>query len=231
MRIAKYLNTTKEEVESKKFNIWIGVSLGNRYFTKENIEKYIRWALEHTKEDVAVVIPDRLHAINLEVLKGRSKLSAFRKAFQMGDAKAKEVAGIIATLPENQREHVHIARWSAVTDTKYTDYRTEILFEEFRKRDDFYRHVMEIVTENFKNHPKPLTDVDREKLAEYVLYEIPFMLNGVKHNGKTYLLMPYPGLDTFDYLMLGLQDGTLFDELAKKLKVTDKISLLEAYVD
>ncbi len=32
MRIIKYLGTSKEEVEAKKFNIWIGISLGNKYF-------------------------------------------------------------------------------------------------------------------------------------------------------------------------------------------------------
>ena len=66
MIIKNYLGTTKEEVDSKKFNICIGVSLGNKRFTKENIKKYIIWALDKTKEDILILIPDRIHAINVE---------------------------------------------------------------------------------------------------------------------------------------------------------------------
>jgi hypothetical protein len=32
---------TPEEITSKAHNIWLGISLGNKYFTKENIEKYL----------------------------------------------------------------------------------------------------------------------------------------------------------------------------------------------
>jgi hypothetical protein len=41
MRIESYLDITPEEITSRAHNIWLGISLGNKYFTKENIEKYI----------------------------------------------------------------------------------------------------------------------------------------------------------------------------------------------
>ena len=70
MKIVTYLNTTKEEVESNKYNIWFGISLGNRYFSKENLKEYIPWLVRHTKDHVLVVIGDSIHAINIEVLDG-----------------------------------------------------------------------------------------------------------------------------------------------------------------
>ena len=67
MRIDAYLNTTKEDIDAKAFNIYFGFSLGNKYFTPEHIRSYIAWALENTKEKVAVLIQDKIQAINYEV--------------------------------------------------------------------------------------------------------------------------------------------------------------------
>lgn len=231
MRIVKYLNTTKEEVESKKFNIWIGISLGNKYFTRENIKEYIKWSLNFTKEDILVAIPDRIHAINLEILNHISKLRAFRKTFRMADEKIQEITEIVNSLPESKRSLVNIGRWNDITKSKYNDYRTEIVFEEFREGDEFYKYIISIVRNNFKNHLKELNQKELEKLSEYVLYEIPLFLNGVKYAGRVYSLIVYPGTNQFDDLLLGLQNGILFPDLSKKLKITDKIAILDAYVN
>jgi len=51
MLIKTYLNCTEQEIQSKKFNIFVGISLGNKYFTKENIKKYILWALENRQTE------------------------------------------------------------------------------------------------------------------------------------------------------------------------------------
>jgi hypothetical protein len=81
-----------------------------------------------------------------------------------------------------------------------------------------------------------LTDEQIEKLSEYVLQEIPHFINGVKYKAenedwKTYSLIPYPGLTKLDELFIGLQNRTIFPEITDKLKITDKIAILEAFVD
>ncbi|MBT4174397.1 tRNA-dependent cyclodipeptide synthase, partial [archaeon] len=106
MIIKNYLNTTKEEVESKKYNVWIGISLGNKLFTSENIKEYILWALDNTKEDVLVVIGDGLHAINLEVLDGLQRIAAVRKAIRIGDKKQEEIDSILKELPNEKAKLV-----------------------------------------------------------------------------------------------------------------------------
>ncbi|MBR9704328.1 hypothetical protein GOV12_02870 [Candidatus Pacearchaeota archaeon] len=40
-KIGVIRGSTKEEVKSNKFNIYIGISLGNKWFTKDNIGEYI----------------------------------------------------------------------------------------------------------------------------------------------------------------------------------------------
>jgi len=235
MKILTYLNTNKDEVESKKYNIWIGISLGNRFFTKENIKKYIEWALEHTKDDVLVVIGDSLQAINFEVLDGYPKIRALENALRKGDEKEKEIKAILSEFSRAKRDLVKIVRFRHVTASKYHDYRLEVLHNEFKANQNFHDYIIKILNENKKVSSKNLSNDQLDKLAEYILQEIPVYLNGAKyggipeHGGKTYLLQIYPGIGLIDSLLIALQDGTLFSELTKKLKITDKIAILEGY--
>jgi len=237
MRIVTYLNTTPEEVESKKFNIWIGCSLGNNYYTEPHLREYLLWALKHTREDVLVVIPDRIYAVNLEALDNYKPERAKNVAIRKGDEKIAIIKRIVSSLPKEKQALVKVARLSEVEQSKYHNYRLEILFEEFRKKGPFYEYILNIVKENQKIQTAKPTLEMLEKLAEYILYEIPIFLNGCKYGGKpedggkTYSLIIYPGLNLFDYLCVELENGDLFPELSKRLKITDRIAIVEAYVE
>ena len=236
MIIKNYLNTTKEEVESKKYNVWIGISLGNKLFTSENIKEYILWALDNTKEDVLVVIGDGLHAINLEVLDGLQRIAAVRKAIRIGDKKQEEIDSILKELPNEKAKLVKVVRFQHVTASKYHEYRLGILLEEFRNNKSFHDFVIKVLKENKKVRDSDLSNEKLNSLALYVLKELPLYINGAKygglpeHGGKTYLLQPYPGLGLLDKLLINLQNGKSFPGLVQKLKITDKIAILEAYV-
>ncbi|MBT3282620.1 tRNA-dependent cyclodipeptide synthase [bacterium] len=234
MRIKQYVNTTKDEVESKKHNIWIGVSLGNKYFTKENIRKYIEWALQHTKDGVLVLIADDIYAINIEILDGRSKARALKRAYRLADEKQKKIEEILSTLPKDEASKVTIARWKDVSKTKYHEHRLEVVRDAFKNNKEFHDYVYSIIKEGRPD--RNLDEVRLESLSEYVLHEIPVFINGTKYqfkNGewKTYTLIPYPGLTKLDKLIVGLSNKTLFSEIAEKLKVTNEIAILEAYVN
>lgn len=235
MRIETYVTTTKDAVDSKEHNIWIGISLGNKYFTKAHIRKYIDWALTYTKESVLVAIIDDIHALNYEVFDKRPKDSALRKARRVGDKKAVEVQEIIRELPEEDRKRIYITRWSDLVNTKYHTYRQKLLFDEFESNKEFHNHIIEIISEGRGDRVAELSEDDQNYLAEYILREIPLFLNGAKYKTRdgwqTYSLIPYPGLGKLDELLIGLQNKIIFPELADKLKITDKIALLEAYVD
>ena len=67
MGIQQLFNTTKKDIESKKYNIFIPICLGNKFFTKKNTKKYLLWAIDHTKDKVLVLIADKIQAINYDV--------------------------------------------------------------------------------------------------------------------------------------------------------------------
>ena len=231
MIIKQYFGISKEEVENKNFNVWIGISLGNKYFSKENMREYILWALEHTREDILIVIADRIHRINLEVLDKYSENRAFKIAMRKGDEKEKEIREVISELSPKKQKSVNLVRWKDVITSKYHNYRLELLFEEFKKNKGFHDFVIQVVKENPKVTSKTLSENQLDKLAQYVLQEIPVFLNGVKYKDKTYELNIYPGAGLIDELIFGLQDGKLFPEITKKLKITNKIGILDGYVD
>jgi tRNA-dependent cyclodipeptide synthase len=235
MKISKYINCSKEEVDSKKFNIWIGISLRNKFFTKENIENYISWALEKTDKEILIVIADRIEAINIEVLDNYSKLRAFKVAYRKGDEKEKEIQEIIEKLPEEKRKLINIARFRDIENTKYFGYRIEIMKEEFKKKGKFYDEMMNLTRDHWKNGPHTLTTERLEKLSEYFIYEIQLFLNGAKFGGlpekggKTYLLHVYPFFSKFDEFLIDCQEGKSFPELTKKLKLNGKFIMVEMH--
>ena len=236
MRIETYLNTTEKEVQNKTFNVWVGVSLGNKYFTKPSIATYIGWALQFTRKNVLVVIADDIQAINFEVFDGKSKDVALKKARKIADKKYQEIEEIIHSLPKKEQTKIRMVRWADVTNYEQHTLRERVIFNAFSKNTSFHDYIIDIIKEARPDRVNELSVEKLDKAAEYVLREIPLFINGVEYQNKqgdweTYELNIYPGLSKSDELFIGLQNGTLFPEIAKQLKITNKIAILEAYVD
>ena len=231
MKIKSFLNTNNKEIKSKKFNIFIGISLGNKYFSKGNIKDYILWALEHTKDGVLVVIADKIHAINYQILNKYNPNRALDVAVKKGDETEASIKKIINNLPKEKQGRVRIARWDDVRKSKYYKDKIKIIEKEFHKNKEFHDFILKIVRENLGSRVKDLNLEEVESLAQYVLDEIPIILNKVEFDGKSYDLHPYPGLSLMDDLLMGLQKKEFFPALAEKLDIKNKIAIVEGYAD
>jgi tRNA-dependent cyclodipeptide synthase len=231
MKIGQCINATQNNIDNNKFNYWIGISLGNKYFSEENIQKYVEWTLLNTNESVLIVIADWIYSINTQVLDKRNEQSSLRKAMRLGDVKLGEVTEIINQLPPKQAAKVKIARWKDIENSEFHQNRVHVLFDEFQKKKDFYMRIIEIVKENFKGSPKTLEASGIEKLSEYVLHEIPMFLDGIHLFGYTYDAILYPKIGLIDLLEKDLQEGLIFPELTKKLNIKSPAAIIEAYVE
>ncbi len=231
MIIKSYLNCTEQDVKSKKFNIFVGISLGNKYFSKENIRKYVLWALENTKEDVLVLIADANNAINYEVLNAYNPERALQVALRKGDETEESIKKIVRGLPKKKHLLVKIGRWKDARKSKYYKDKIKIFLNEFQENKAFHDFIIKIVQENLGSKAKTMDLRKLEKLSLYVLDELPIFLNGVEFEEKRYNLHPYPGISDLDDLLMGLQDSVLFPEIAKMLKIKHKIAVVEAYVE
>lgn len=149
----------------------------------------------------------------------------------MGDKKIQEIREILKDLSTADQSRINITRWSnIVEDHKHTS-RVEHFFTEFAAHGEFYTHIMEIMAENFKKSPHTLDTARLEKLAEYILHELPLFLDGIDFNGVHYDAMLYPGLGAIDYLVKDLQEGIRFSELSQLLKIGENASVIEAWVE
>nr|AQS34941.1 hypothetical protein [uncultured archaeon] len=231
MEIKSYFNTNEKEIKSKKFNIFIGISLGNKYFSKENIKKYILWALENTKEDVLILIVDKIHSINYEILNKYTKNRAESVALKKGIEMKQSVEKIIRNLPKEKQKLVKICLWDSITKSKTYKQSIPFIHKEFKENKLFHECIMKIVKENLGNKTNKLNEEELDKLAFYVLDELPILIQGVEFENKIYTLHPYPGFSLLEDLILGLQKGTMFSSLSKKLNIKNKTAEVEAYID
>ncbi len=230
MRIGRYLNTDEREIHSKKFNIFIGISFGNRYFTKENIKKYILWSLENTKDDVLVLIADKIHTLNYEVINGYNPERALQVALRKGSEIEGTVKKIVRGLPQEKQHLIKICKWEDARKSKYYKDKVKIVLNEFKKNSRFHDFIIKIVQDNLGDKAKNLEKEKLGKLVLYVLDELPILLNGVDFEGRIYDLHAYPGLSCLDNLLMGLQENKMFGVLAQKLELKHKIAVIEAYV-
>jgi tRNA-dependent cyclodipeptide synthase len=228
MRIVKYLNTSEKEVYSKQLNIIIGISLGNKYFTKENVRDYLFWAIANTKERIAVLIPDKIHAVNYEVRSGYKKERAQKRAICEGEKVIYMVKSILGELSLEKQAIVDILKWEEI-ETKEYKRMVAILYDEFKNNSQFRDKIIEIVKEYMTS--EKYNDSDYEKLATYPIEELPMLVAGINYNGRDYNLLPYPGISKIDDLKIGLQEGTIFPEIAEKLNMKNKLRLIEAYAE
>lgn len=229
--IKTYLNCSKQEIQSKKFNIFVGISLGNKYFTKENIKKYILWALENTKDDVLVLIADKNHAINYDVFNGYNPERALQVALRKGIETEESVKKIVRGLPKEKHHLIKVCKWEDARKSPYYQNKIKNFLNEFQNNSKFHDFIIQIIKENLNAKADNLNSEELDKLALYVLDELPIILNGVEFEGKIYDLHPYPGLSSLDDLFMNLQTGKMFPKLAKMLEIKNKIAEVEAYVE
>ncbi len=95
MQLYRIRGGNEEDLERKKYTIGVGISLGNKWFTVENIVNLTTWALDHTKDKVIIYVADTIHAINIEVRNGISYQESLQKASKQGDKILHEVKACI----------------------------------------------------------------------------------------------------------------------------------------
>lgn len=231
MRITDYRNTNKQLVLERKYNPWIGISLGNKYFSAEHLEDYIQSCLQITREKVLVIIADEPHAINYEVFEGMKHESALAKALRNGDRVKSVLGEIVGRMAESEKEKIRIVRWQEISDTSWYHERLKVFEESFRKDQSFKDFLVEIVRLNMGDRIEDLEPSKLEKLATYVLAELPIFIGAIELEGLMYDLHLYPGLSLMDDFVLDLQDKKIFQESMEKININHPLSLIEAYAE
>lgn len=213
---------TEKEVKSGKFNIYVGISLGNKWFTKENIKQHVLWALKYTKEKVGLLVADTLHAINYEVRNKDKPEKALVRAIKKGDEMVVILKEIIGEFPKEERDKIEIIRWDDVKADEFSKKAIPVLYEEFRINKNFKNQILEIVR-GFSESSDRLSDEQIGKLARYILDELPELLHGFTHKNVYYNCYTYPYDGLLTSMVEKIQKKELFSHLHKKLDIKTNV--------
>lgn len=224
--VKETLLVSPEEILNKKFNLWLGLSFGNKWFTKENLAGLINFGLAHTKESLLILIPGRLQASNFKYFDGMSRAQALKKAFAEEEEKNFEVRQILQKISLADRKKIIVANYDEVLTPAFVRQR-EILMREFSKQNEFYRLAIEIAADMLKSRGRTFSKDRAESVALFVLQELPLFLNGAAKIGtkQKHTVILYPGLGKLDYLIVKIIKDHLFSDLRQKLKINEAIGI------
>jgi tRNA-dependent cyclodipeptide synthase len=114
LTMTRVIGTTIDNIREKKHGIFVGISLGSKFFTEHNIREYILWACKHSLRSVVVLIADKPHAVNYELRNGYNPKRALAVVLRKGDELAKTIGSVMESLPEASRRRVNVLRWQNV---------------------------------------------------------------------------------------------------------------------
>lgn len=211
-KIKAIIGATKKEIENKKFDIFIPISLGNKWFKKENIQEYIKWSLKFTKNDILIIIADKLHQINIEVKDHYNPEKAKRKVEKITLKIENEIKEIIKSYDKKEQERIALLRFGDIDQkNKYLSMKKEIYLE-FNRNRKFRQAILNVTNDNIRKiKNRNFNESEVLKLSEYVLNELPFFLYGVEYNKKLYNLHPYPIFTKIGDLVAKIQNGQFSD--------------------
>jgi len=233
-RKMRFFGANSEDVHKKKYNIFIGISISNKKITPEMALNYLKWAVRNTKEKVAVIIADELNIVNYEIFDKYSKGKAENRAKKVGGYFEEMFKAAIKKLPTNEQNKVKIFRWEQIkSDKHYTKVRN-LLNKEYKKDLEFKSAVLYFVKKYMRKKGKIIEDESKvDKLATYILGELPTLFEGVRVGGNLYKLCIYPtyfssGMGQF---VIDIHEEEL--DIGKKLKklIRRKAVLIEAWLD
>lgn len=171
LQIRRIEGTTFGEIQQRKFNPVIGLSIGNKAFTDELIREYLKWSLKYCKEKVLVCIADSLYITNYLVLDGYSQSRAKRVASKLGDEYLHCVQRIISAFTKRDQEKIEIIRFDELKkDPEYIRLR-DFFYQQYRLSKTFKAEVLEI-TKDYLRH-RNRSESKAEDLSAFVLDELP----------------------------------------------------------
>ncbi|MDP3427220.1 MAG: tRNA-dependent cyclodipeptide synthase [Humidesulfovibrio sp.] len=228
MRYEDLFNTTQEEIEARRWNPYLGISVRNRYFTPEALTEYARWGAVHAKDRFALLVVDIIQRVNNEVLDRVPAAKAFERALKQSDPIRERCALAVAALPPDLRAKVVVIEWADIIDETYT-WNRELVFSHFEADPEFRDFITSSVANSLGSIVGRLKGGDIETLSQYLLFEIPELFCGFMHQGVHYNLCAYPG--GLGFLMQELAQRACFQPVLSKLRTLGPVAHAEMYVD
>jgi tRNA-dependent cyclodipeptide synthase len=226
MRLYKVRGGTEKDLYAKQYNIGVGISLGNKWFSTENIVGLVEWSLEHTKEFVVIYVADGIHAINIEVRNRKSPEKAKETALRLGDEILEGVKVLAKSkLTSDQFSKLHFAKWDELFTPAFQE-KLDFLNKKYDTDSEFKSAIIELVDSFTSKENRVFSYEDKVKLGSYVIAEFPEILGRTPIKGLVFDAYAYPYDGKLPELVEGIQKGELFLDVRDKVMDTKPKVLL-----
>jgi tRNA-dependent cyclodipeptide synthase len=224
-------NSTQEELSHTKFPVFIGISVGVKPMSLDIALSYLNWAEEHSSDVVHILIADEIARYNYQVFSHYTKSGCLSRAIRDGDVYNNFFEKVIASLAPEKRDRFKIVRWRDIKGKEFAA-ALQAVREEFEKNSLFRKEILSILEVYIKRRGKLITDVQKELLCQYLLEELPTLLNGIYVNNKNYSLILYPTYSHsgMSQLVSDIQNKRKYVALGEKLCLTKTI-MVESIIE
>lgn len=219
----------KKELEDRQYNIGVGISLGNKWFTPPNILLLTEWALKYTKEYVIVYVADSIHALNIQVRNRRTYEQSLAATLRAGDRILEQSKIVINdALDKNQTKQIVYAHWGDITNDAYNS-KVDYLFGLYELNNDFSKTIHQMIEDMVKNEIRLFSKQDIHDLGKYLVAELPELVGRVQIAGYECDAYAYPYDGIVTKFAEEIQKGLIFRELRDKIMDTSPKVFLEVH--
>ncbi|MDD3916757.1 MAG: tRNA-dependent cyclodipeptide synthase, partial [Synergistaceae bacterium] len=183
MRIERFFNTSTPEIDGRKWNPYLGISIQNKAFTPEYIAEFLRWAAPRSAQRTAIVVVDVLQRINNQIFDRSSPMAALAKAFRKADEIHDRIRTALDSLPEEIQNGVEILDWCDIIEETWFIPNYRIFKQEFEENAPFRNFLTGLTRGNLGSIIGRLQEPDIEQLTRYILMELPELVTGFMHSG------------------------------------------------
>lgn len=227
MKLHRVRGGTIEALEQRQYNIGVGISLGNKWFSPENIVEATKWALSHTREHVVIYVADTIHAINLSVRNKVSLERARRIAVRYGhELMTKVQEEVPKHLSQEEISKIIYATWDDIDNTAYRA-KVNYLYGLYESNTEFKRCIQDVVHGWVAKEARAFREDEIEKFGTYILEELPEVSGRVPIKGIVYEAYAYPCDGELTQLVEKLQKGEMFPEIKQNIMDTEPKVFLE----
>ncbi len=201
---------------SLNHNMYLWISLGNSFFSEENIIKLLDFSLKNSKsKKIVILIADSIQIFNYIWIKKVSLEKAQDLVTKASQQKKYEIENIVQKF--FSKENIEIIFWDDISKTfEYTQQRN-ILQAEYDKKEKFYQEITNFVIEYIVWIWRTPNKRAVENSVQYILSELPFILGWIEWKNEYYTAYVYPSVWVWK-LMVNIQNWT-FPELLEKLNL------------
>ena len=233
-RKMRFFGADAQDVYKKKYNIFIGISISNKKLTKDMALNYLKWAVRNTKKKVAVVVADKLNIINYEILDKYSKKKSEKRAEKVGNRFEEMFKNAIKKLPVKDQKKITIYRWSKIEKSKNYEKLRKLLEKQYKIDTEFKSDITYFVRKYMRKKGRIIEENKKiDKLASYIIGELPTLIQGITIDKIHHDLCIYP-----TYFASGMSQFVM-DMHNKELKIGNKLKkitrkkaiLVEAWLD